>query len=132
MRNIQLYIALLFCVAATSCGHKLTAIYYCDNTKVDDGEIFGESLGSFFDIDSNIHVYSVRSNRLDKELCKIRDSIKIVTSSLELDDGYYGYAFITSSRDTLFADYGLRHWKYRGKQLQYKGDFLNPFIGKAP
>lgn len=133
MKIIKLYVTLLFCLSAMACSQKITAVYYYDNTKVDDGEIFGESLERFFVQDKNIHVYNISSNRLDEELQKIRDSIKSVPSSQELDDGYYGYAFITASKDTLFAGYELNYWKYNRNVINYNNDVLKSIIEtKAP
>lgn len=128
MKNMKSYIALFFCLSIMACSQKVTSVYYYDNTKVDDGEIFGESLERFFTRDENIHVYKVRSNKLEEELQKIKDSASAIPPSQELDDGYYGYAFITPSKDTLFAGYQLNYWKYRRNIISYSNDNLKSLI----
>src|SRR5690349_4029709 len=106
MKAIQFYIVIFFLADLFSCSKKITSVYYYDNTKVDDGEITSAYLKGFFVQEKNIHTYTVRSNVLNGELQRIRDSIS-KTKPMDFDDGYYGYAFITAANDTLFADYNL-------------------------
>ena len=57
---------------------------------------------------------------------KIVDGLSLTEENSELDDGYYGYAFITSSKDTLFADY-----KKNGNKGETFGDFTHRTVLKG-
>ncbi|HYC40779.1 MAG TPA: hypothetical protein VEB63_09840 [Chitinophagaceae bacterium] len=127
-KNWKTYIAVTCSVGIISCSQKLTVVYYNDSSKVDDGEIYGEALYSFFDPDKNIHIYEIYSNDLDKKLQAVIDSISSRSLPQEPDDAYYNYAFITASRDTLFADYRLSYWKYHNKSVLYKNEKLKILI----
>ena len=133
MRKLKIYMALIvaFCIGTLSCSHKLTTVYYYDNTKLDDGDIGANETHLFFKEDKNVHTYKVRSKLLDKELKKIKNSIKNSPAVKEIDDGFYGYAFITASKDTLFADYKLTYWRSEGKGIIYSNDSLKSIITKA-
>jgi hypothetical protein len=50
---------------------------------------------------------------------------------MDFDDGYYGYAFITTANDTLFADYNLTYWRYKEKGIFYKNEKLKTIISRA-
>lgn len=130
MKKLQFYIVIFSLAGLLSCSQKITSVYYYDNTKVDDGEITSAYLRGFFVQDKNIHTYTVRSNVLNDELQGIRDSI-IKTKPIGYDDGYYGYAFVTTANDTLFADYNLTYWRYKEKGIFYKNDELKTIINKA-
>ena len=103
-------------------------MYYYSNTHVDDGEITSTYFRGFFIQDKNIYKYIVRSTNLSKELQKIRDSIIRTNPIDDFDDGYYGYAFITTAKDTLFADYNLTYWRYKTKGVFYKDTSLKSII----
>lgn len=105
-----------------SCNNQKVIIYTQDNTKNDDGEIFGSNLKAFFnDNSSNININSIRSNELSKKLLSIKEKIQIVNNNIEPDDSYYEYVFI-NKKDTLYADYRLEFWKYGNKGILYKLD----------
>ena len=132
MKNTQSYIV-IFCLAGLmSCSQKLISVYYHENSKVDDGEITSTYLRGFFVQDKNIHTYTVRSNVLNKELQEIRDSISRTKPVENFDDSYYGYAFITTAKDTLYADNNLTYWRYKEKGVFYKTENLKSIINKAP
>jgi hypothetical protein len=128
MRYSKAYIAAVFYVIITSCSQKITTVYYNDTTKVDDGEIFGEALQAFFVEDKNIYIYQVKSEKLSEELLKIIKIISAKVTVQEPDDSYYTYAFISASKDTLFTDYRLSYWKYKGKSVFYNGEQMKPLI----
>jgi hypothetical protein len=130
MKKLQLYIIVFSFAAFLSCSQKMTAVYYYDNTKVDDGEITSAYLRGFFVQDKNIHTYSVHSNVLNNKLQEIKDSI-IRAKPIDFDDGYYGYAFVTTANDTLFADYNLTYWRYKEKGVFYTNEELKTIINKA-
>jgi len=132
MKYCKIYIVAACCVSIISCSQKVTKIYYNDSSKVDDGEIFGEALHIFFIQDKSIHIYQIQSNNLNNELQKIKDSINSTLTSGELDDSRYTYAFITVSKDTLFADYRLSYWKYKRKSILYENEKVRLIIDKAP
>lgn len=130
MKKRQFYIV-VFCLAGLlSCNQKITSVYYYDNTKVDDGEITSTYLRGFFVEDKKVHISTVRSNVLNKELQGIRDSIIRRTPIDNFDDGYYGYAFVTGE-DTLYADYNLTYWRYKEKGVFYENEKLKSIINKA-
>lgn len=122
-------IILGFCIV--SCSQKLTLVYYNDVSKVDDGEIFGQELQRFFSRNDNIKVVSIKSNSFNKLLKTVGDSIKQYESENYSDDNYYGYAFVTANRDTLFADYHLQNWKYKGKRGKYENNKIKYHIAEA-
>lgn len=131
MKKVQSYIV-VFCLAGLlSCSQKITSVYYYDNTKVDDGEITSTYLRGFFVQDKKVPIYAVRSNILNKELQGIRDSIIRRKPIDDFDDGYYGYAFITAAKDTLYADYNLTYWRYKAKGVFYENENLKSIINKA-
>jgi hypothetical protein len=128
MNQLKTYLVALIYCTLLSCNQNITTIYYNDNTKVDDGEIFGEHLASFFAPDKNIYIQKIKSAGLKKELKIISDSLNLRDIDTELDDSYYGYAFITSSKDTLFASYSLSYWKSRHKSMSIQPQKLNTMI----
>lgn len=128
MKYWKTFITVACCIGIISCSQQLTVVYNNDSSKVDDGEIYGDALHTFFLPNKNIGIYEIRSNDLNKKLQGIMDSIRLVTLVQEPDDAYYKYAFITSSKDTLFADYRLSYWKYQGKCVFYEDDKLKLLI----
>ena len=128
MGQIKFLLFVATCLALLSCGHNKIVVYFNDNTKVDDGEIFGEQLSTFFTPDKHIYVRKIQSNQLQKELNKISDSLSLVEQDQELDDGYYGYAFITSTNDTLYADYNLNYWKSNKKRKALTSEKLKTIV----
>lgn len=140
MDRCKICLAFITCMAIFSCNRYTTVAYYNDNTQVDDGEIFGDHLASFFKPDNYIYIKRVDSKTLHIELGKIADSLRVVLQDEELDDSYYGYAFITSKKDTLFSDYSLSYWKnsnnrrkaLRSEKLKeiVRPVFVNPYLKK--
>lgn len=128
MRLAKFYLLLIGWIVISACNRNLTIVYYNDTSKVDDGEIFGEQLQLFFTAAENIHISKIQSGKLNVELKKIKDTLNLMPRSTEPDDGYYGYAFITPAKDTLFSDYGLAYWKSNGKSVLYKNEELKLLI----
>ena len=114
------YVIGFLIVAFLSCSPKTVAVYHYDNSKVDDGDITSANLNGFFSGDKSVHAYRLRSRVLNEQLQAIKDSIVRAKAVEDLDDGYYGYAFITAAHDTLFADYDLAYWRYESKSVAYK------------
>jgi hypothetical protein len=117
MNRLKRLFSVSLILVLLSCNHHNAVVYFNDNSKVDDGEIFGEGLHAFFSPDQNIYVRSINNPDLQRGLREIVDSLIKTSTNLELDDGYYGYAFVTSSRDTLFANYSLTYWKLKQKRM---------------
>lgn len=131
MKEIKMCLAVFCVMGILSCSQKIVSVYYYDNTKMDGGEISSSYLRGFFVQDKNIHTYSLRSNTLNNELQGIRDRIIGTKPTDGFDDGYYGYAFITAKKDTLFADYNLSYWRYKGKGVFYENEDLKSIIKEA-
>jgi hypothetical protein len=87
----------IFSLILFSCNRNLTVIYFNDNSKTDDGEIFGDRISSFFITDKNIFIHKIHSKELRNELKTVSGSLKQTQPDLELDDSYYGYAFIQAT-----------------------------------
>ncbi|WP_300686454.1 hypothetical protein [Chryseobacterium sp.] len=113
---------LLVTMIVLSCTSKEVLIYKHDNTKNDDGEIFGSNLKSFFNKNPNIYTVSINSKEISKKLLLIKEEIETVNNNVNPDDSYYEYAFIINKKDTLYTDYRLEFWRYGNNWISYKLD----------
>ena len=129
MGILKFCIIVSFLTGLFSCSQKVISVYYYDVSKVDGGEITAAYLRGFF-VEKNVHTSIVRSDILNEELKKIKDSINKMPLVEDFDDSYYGYAFVTEAKDTLFADYNLTYWRYKERRAFYKGKNLKPTIEK--
>ncbi|SIT25982.1 hypothetical protein SAMN05421786_1173 [Chryseobacterium ureilyticum] len=113
---------LLVTMIVLSCTSKEVLIYKHDNTKNDDGEIFGSNLKPFFNKNPNIYTVSINSKKISKKLLLIKEEIETVNNNVNPDDRYYEYAFIVNKKDTLYTDYRLEFWRYGNNEISYKLD----------
>ena len=110
-KSISLYFTLLTLLSCET----LTNVYYNDTSKIDDGEIWGSKLNTFFIQDKNIKVTTDNSNGLNKELMMIKKEIIKNGEEILIDDHYYDYAFVTKG-DTLFMNNAFEMWRYQNKK----------------
>ncbi len=110
------YIGLFFALLCLSSCKVMTKIYYNDHSKVDDGEIWGSNLNSFFIKSESIITTSSSSVHLRDELRIIKDKIIKNGEVVMKDDQYYDYALVTKSGDTLFLNSAFEIWRYQNKK----------------
>ena len=131
MKSIKLHILLTFCLIFFSCNNKVISVFYYDTAKVNDGEIGAQSTYLFFKKGERNFNIKINSNPLKTQLQKIKHDIDLRIIDYDFDDGFYGYAFITATEDTLYADYSWRYWRYNGKGILYMNDTLKTIFEKT-
>jgi len=118
----------------SSCKSSKIILYYHDTSDIDDGEFFGDSgVSGFFSANKRVRIYKVKSHQVSSELKNIVSMLQQKGPDLEEDDGWYQYAFITTSHDTLYADHRVAYWKYKDakgvfKSAYLKSDYLKAFV----
>ena len=129
----RLFILLLGTCMFSSCKSSKVILYYHDTSNIDDGEFFGDDVSGFFHVNKRIYIYKVKSQRTSAELQNIVSTLQQKSADQEIDDGWYEYAFITKSNDTLYADYRVAYWKLKDskgawKSSYLKSDYLKSFV----
>jgi hypothetical protein len=127
VKNKILYLGLI-AFLLSSCK-MTTKIYYHDTSKFDDGEIWGSNLQSFFTLKGEVQVLNSNSKELNKELEDIKREITIKGKKIDIDDDFYDYAFILSSKDTLYSK-SLIKWRFNEKVFSIANVKIKELITK--
>lgn len=116
----------LFALLLYSC--KMMTKIYCHNTsKFDDGEIWGSNLQCFFTFKNEVQISNSNSKELYKELENIKREITIKGKKIDIDDDFYDYAFVLSSKDTLYSK-SLAQWRFNKKVFRIENVKLKELI----
>lgn len=107
--NILIVIGLVFLL--NSC--QSTKVYFHDTNDYDDGEIWGGQLSLFFKKNEDIKISQINNKKLSSELNRIRNVLISNNEFIEIDDGFYEYAFVLNKKDTLFTNGAFKEWRYR-------------------
>ena len=115
----------LLALSLFSC--KMTKIYYHNTQQIDDGEIWGSNLKSFFIQKDEVKITKSSSIELSNELLKIKNEIQSNGKLIDVDDDFYDYAFVLSKKDTLYSK-GLIHWRYDEKTLRIESSMIKKLV----
>ncbi|MEZ4777333.1 MAG: hypothetical protein R3D00_29420 [Bacteroidia bacterium] len=140
MRYIPIILVIGIFTLLSSCKGSLKIYFYnLDKTKVDDGELWGDSrFLLFLEENERIETKVLKESVIAKELNTILKAIKScnpnipVFDGLLYDDGYYEYAFVFNKQpDTLYTNDLFDEWRYKDQKMKVKNsmkDLLKTII----
>ena len=112
MKGFQLIISLGLLCFLFSCKTSVI-VYYHDTRNYDDGEIWGSDLSLFFKNEEDIKINKIQSEEIYTELMKIKKELNLCENVVEIDDGFYEYAFVVKTTDTLYTNGAFEDWRYK-------------------